>query len=304
MYIEKRLGVLSLLRRTWKLQLMVFVTVTVSTGIYLEYLQGYFKVSGIVVTVLGTAISFFIGFINSHAYGRWWEARKIWGALVNDSRSFGRMVVSFVATPPEGSETEVLALRRELVRRHIAFLYALKERLRNESSGEYEAFLSDHDRQGIDSRSHKPNAILDAQGKDIDSAQRSGYLEIFRMTQINAMLTRFTDSMGQAERIKTTVFPVFYATLIRRATWYFLALCPMAISDVMGYWAILFGFVLGSIFMLTYNVGQMLLDPFENLPMDTAMSTITRNIEINLLEQLGDEDVPEPLPPVNNQYAM
>jgi len=304
MYISRHIGVFSLLIRTWKVQLIVLGTVAATTVFHLTFLQKFFNVSGVVVTVLGTAISFFIGFINAHAYERWWEARKIWGALVNYSRSFGRMVVSFLATPPDGSDADKQALQQGLIYRHIAFLYALKERLRNQSTREYDKYLSDQDRRGIRGQSHVPNAILEEQGKGIDSAERSDYFDVWRMNEINAMLNRFSDSMGKAERIKTTVFPTFYATLIRRAILYFLVLFTMAISGVMGYWAILFGFVVGSIFTLTHSVGQSLLNPFENMPTDTPMSTITRTIEINLLEQLGEDDVPGPVQPVDNLYSL
>ena len=96
MYINKKLSVPKLMILSWKIQLNVLLVVSIASVTYITFLNEYLQLSGVIITVLGTAISFFIGFINSQAYGRWWESRKIWGELVNDSRSFCRMVISFI----------------------------------------------------------------------------------------------------------------------------------------------------------------------------------------------------------------
>ena len=108
MYIKKRIGVFELFAWNWKGLLLIVTTVSTVTFIYLELLQQYATVSMIVVTGFATAISFFIAFFTAQAYDRWWEARKIWGTIVNDSRSFGRMVLTLF--PNADDQPEVAAI--------------------------------------------------------------------------------------------------------------------------------------------------------------------------------------------------
>jgi len=93
MYVSHRIGLTEFLARYWKTALFIIITICVVTTIYLELLHQYLQTSVLMVTGLSTAISFFIAFFTAQAYDRWWEARKIWGEFVNDSRSFGRVVV-------------------------------------------------------------------------------------------------------------------------------------------------------------------------------------------------------------------
>ena len=213
------------------------------------------------------------------------------------------MVMSFLVTPPSGQSDELQELRQGLIHRHLAFLNAFVARLHNQTNDDYQRYLTQADSEAIRGQSHVPNAILGLQGQTIDHAERAGYTDVFRMVQINDMLNRFSDSMGKCERIKSTVFPAFYSSLIRMSIWTFLFIFPMSISETVGYWAILFGWLVGSIFVLTYAAGQALLNPFENKRPDIPISSITRTIEINLLEQLGEE-APKPLAPVRGEYLL
>lgn len=302
MYVKRRIAILDIYATNWKAALGVLVTVCAVTFLYIEVLRPFLPTSMAVVTVLGTAISFFIGFINAQAYDRWWEARKIWGTLVNDSRSFARMVTTLFATSEEPAK--VITIQERLVRRHVAFLYAVKERLREERTQEYLDHVNEDDRERLRGAGHPGNVLLQLQGKDIDAAQRAGYIEVIRMAQINDLLTRFSTSMGMAERIKLTVFPVYYSTLIRFSIWVFVVVFPMALSEVVGYWAILYAFMLGAIFKIIHRIGEALMDPFRGAPSDTPMSSIVRTIEIDLLEHIGVKDHPPRIQPVKGRYLM
>ncbi len=302
MYIKKRIGVFEIVVANGKVLLLLLITVSATTALYLEVLRPYVNSSTAVVGALGTAISFFVAFFTAQAYDRWWEARKIWGTFVNDSRSFGRMVVTLFKRPDDPAE--VAAIQDRLVRRHIAYLYAVKEHLRRERTQEYLAHLSENDANRIGGITHAANALLQLQGDDIDAAERKGYIDVIRMAQLNDMLSRFSTSMGMAERIKTTVFPAYYGSMIRVAIWVLVVVFPIALSDDIGYRAIPYSFLLGAIFLLVFLAGQALLDPFEGLPSDTPMSSIVRTIEINLLEQIGAADIPPPVEPVDGSYLL
>lgn len=197
-----------------------------------------------------------------------------------------------------------MALRSRLIHRHIAHLYALKERLREESTHAYLKYLSDEDGRQVNGMSSVANAILGLQGRDIVVAEREGHIDGFKLAQLNDVLNQFSMSMGRAERIKTTVFPANYSSLIRVAVWVLIPVYAISLSGHIGYWSILFASLLGMIFLMIFEVAQSMITPFENKPSDTPMSSIVRTIEINLLEELGETDIPAPLDPVDGRYLM
>ena len=302
MYINKSVNLTRIIADSRRQLLLLLVVVTATTTLYLEVLLPYLSVAPAMVSALGAAISLFIAFFTAQAYDRWWEARKIWGTFVNDSRSFGRMVMTLFGKPD--GERGVTALQDRLVRRHIAYLYAVKEHLRRETDRGYLAYLSAEDGDRIRELRHPANGLLHLQGEDIDKAERDGLLDVIRMAQFNDMLSRFSTSMGMAERIKTTVFPPYYASMIRVAIWALVVEFPLALSDDAGYRAIVYSFLVGSILLLVFRMAEALLNPFEGKPADTPMSSIIRTIEINLLEQVGEKDIPAPLEPIDGRYLL
>ena len=303
MYINKKLSIVELFIESWRVQLVILLVVSGATISYIHFLEEYVSLSPVMITVLGTAISFFIGFINAQAYGRWWEARKIWGALVNDSRSFCRMVLTFINEDGE-QDNDIKSFKKHLLYRHLAFLIILRDRLRDQKTGEELKYLNEHDKKELENKSHKANVILTLQGKDLNTAEKFKYLDVIRMSQINEMYNRFSDSMGKSERIKLTVFPVYYSTLISLSIWLYMLIFPMQISTVVGYWSIPLSYLVGNIFVLTYFAGQSLLNPFEQKPSGIPISSITRTIEINILEQIGEADNLSPLKPIDDSYII
>ncbi len=301
MYVAKRIGALSLFAHGWRAVALIAVVVVVTNVVHIEQLDAGLKVS-IAVAAVGTAVSFFIAFFTAQAYDRWWEARKIWGELVNDSRSFGRLVSTMF--PSTDTQPEVARIQDRLVRRHIAYLYAVKSRLREEAQTESLALLSEQDLDRVRGLEHLGNALLQLQGEDIDAAQRADTIDVIRMAQLNDMLNRFSSSMGAAERIKLTVFPPYYASMIRLSIWGYIVVFALALSEQIGYWSMPYVFVTGAVFHLVYDAGQLLLDPFEGRPNDVPMSSIVRTIEINLLEQVGEKQLPKPVEPVDGRYLM
>ena len=301
MYIAKRFGALSLLTNRWWVIVLIALVVVVTTVVHIELLDTYLQIS-IAVVAVGTAVSFFIGFFTAQAYDRWWEARKIWGEFVNDSRSFGRLVSTIF--PKDDGDPEIQATQERLIRRHIAYLYAVKSRLREEEQTESLSLLSRHDADRVRNSQHLGNTLLQLQGEDVDAAQRADYIDVIRMLQLNDMLNRFSTSMGAAERIKLTVFPPYYAAMIGISIWGYIVVFALALSELIGYWSMPYVFLIGTVFHLVYDAGQLLLDPFEGRPNDVPMSSIVRTIEINLLEQVGEEQLPPPVEPVNGRFLM
>ncbi len=164
--------------------------------------------------------------------------------------------------------------------------------------------LKQQDADRVRRSEHLGNALLQLQGEDIDAAQRADYIDVIRMAQLNDMLSRFSSAMGAAERIKLTVFPPYYASMIELSIWSYVVVFALALSELIAYWSMPYVFLTGMLFQLVYDAGRILLSPFEGQPNDIPMSSIVRTIEINLLEQIGEKELPPPVEPVDGRYLM
>jgi putative membrane protein len=275
----------------------MIITCTI-TYLVREYLIAHhIEIPAIIPTLLGTAIAFFIGFNNNQAYDRWWEARKIWGALVNDSRSFARALLNYAGHDP--------AAARRMIFRHLAFLYALKANLRGAVTDSYGSkFLREEEIPEIDAQSNRHNAILSIQSRELQQLSENGTIDGFRFMEINEMLVRFCDSMGMSERIRNTVFPTTYSYLTKVFIWLFVVTFTLVISPYAGIYSIFLGWLIGFVFVSTQINGMSLVNPFENNSTGVPLNQITRTIEINLLQMMGEKDVPEPVKPINGEYVM
>jgi putative membrane protein len=296
MIIVENIRLSRILIDTWKVDLIMIISCTAAYFVR-EYLISYhFQISPIIPTVLGTAIAFFIGFNNNQAYDRWWEARKIWGALVNDSRSFARNLLSYVNQDEPAT--------KRMICRHIAFIYALKAGMRNTVDEIYVKYLSEEDRAEIGKQSNIYNAILSIQARDVQKLLENNKIDSFKYLQINEMITRFTDSMGMCERIKNTVFPTTYSYLTKVFIWLFVVTFTLVISQDMEYWSIFMGWLIGFVFVSTQINGMRLVNPFQTNSAGLPLNNISRTIEINLLEMMGEDDIPEPIKPINDEYIL
>ncbi|UCS95026.1 hypothetical protein KZP23_08460 [Echinicola marina] len=304
MIITQNIRLGRIVRGTWKNTLMVAFTCSMAYLFYWYFIQYHFEMPGIVPTILGTALAFFIGFNNNQAYDRWWEARKIWGALVNSSRTWARNIIH-LPTANESFHGENLQLMKEYtVKRHIAFLYALKEKLRGSHQEEYRKYLIQSDLDIIKNESNKHNAILSLQTMELKSWKRDGLIDGFEFLELNAAITSFCDEMGKSERIKSTIFPTTYNYYTKMFIWLFNIAFTLSVAPTVGWRAIVFGTIIGYVFHTIHFIGKAIVDPFEPVPMGIPLDQITRTIEINLLELIHEEHIPAPVSPINDEYVM
>jgi len=296
MLLVQNIRLTRILRNTWQVDLIMIAS---CTGAYLvrEYLIAHhFEIPVIIPSLLGTAIAFFIGFNNNQAYDRWWEARKIWGALVNDSRSFSRSLLTYT------SDADTTAVR--MIHRHIAFLYVLKASLRNATDENVSKYLSEEDVEEISHHTNMHNALLTIQARDLQTLYQANKIDGFKFMDINGMIVRFTDSMGMSERIKNTVFPTTYTYLTKVFIWLFVVSFTLVISQSAGVYAIFLGWLIGFVFVSTQINGMSLVDPFMNNSSGVPLNQITRTIEINLLQMLNETEIPEPIKAINDEYIL
>ena len=252
-----------------------------------------------VPTVLGTAISILLGFRTSSAYGRWWEARKIWGAIINNSRTLVRQAIGFFSHADAANDVKALA------KKQIAWCYALNSSLRGlEMPSQLDTYLDDKDRERVMNQDNRPNAILQLEEEQLARVYQLGGMDSYQFTAMDRTLKDLCDDMGMSERIKKTVFPVQYGTFTRWAIFIFMVILPFGMVGEVGVFSIPITTIVVFFFMMIEGIARYLQDPFENRPADTPMTSICRTIEINLLEMVGQAEVPAKISPDERGILM
>lgn len=301
MILSDKISIHRIVSGTGKHLLFNVLTSGLTYFIYAYFLSGKFEISVLLPSILGTALAFFIGFNNNQSYDRWWEARKIWGALVNDSRTWARQLVYFYT---ETTEEERKDYTKKMVERHISFLYALKQNLRKSKEDEYKKYISEEEIALIDKESNKANALLSLQLRDLDQLYATNKMDGFRFAEMNKILINFCDEMGKSERISNTVFPTTYNFYTRIFIWAFIISVTIVTAQSMGAWSIMVGTFIGYVFLTIHKIGQSLLNPFLDMPTGIPLNHITRTIEINMLEAIGETEIPAPIQSEKGEYIM
>lgn len=241
-----------------------------------------------VSTILGTIISLLLAFRSNQAYDRWWEARILWGKIVNDCRTFTRQVLTFVDSSHDGEQKR--ALKERIIRRQMAWCYSLSCHLRGQNAKEnLEAYLSDDDVKNIKKLDHIPLAINELQGHDLRTLYKLGWINEYQQVAMDNSLTNFMNSMGGCERIKNTVFPSTYSVYIHWLVMFFVLLLPFSLIEFFGIFQVPLVIAISSAFFLIEKMAIHLQDPFENKPTDTPTTAISRTIENNLKQMMKDE---------------
>jgi len=266
--------------------LIVSITVLFVTDRYRELLP---EMPLTIPAFIGTAISILLSFKLSQSYDRWWEARKIWGSIVNDSRSF---VIQLLALVAKGNDD----LIKKVAHRQIAWCYSLGQSLRGLDPTENLAnYLTDEDFATIKAHNNKPLAMLYLHGMDIKELKEKNQIDAFTQIQLDNTIVRLCDAQGKSERIKGTVFPVTYRLFLHAIIYLFVVTLSIALKDMPGYFEIPLLLLISSAFFLLEKSATHMQDPFENRPTDTAMTGIARTIEINIKQLLNETNIPAPL---------
>lgn len=232
--------------------------------------------------LLGTAVSLLLAFRTSQSYERWWEARTVWGAIVNDSRTFVRLIIQFM---PAGDEKTV----KDFAERQIIWTYALGESLRKlPFSEKVQQYILQHQIKAV----NIPNALLDAHSRQLKDIAVSQGLTDFQQMQLNDIITRLCDSMGKCERLKNTVFPRSYSVLVHILIYVFAVILPFGLDDSQLAVEILVTFLIPIVFIAIEKTSIIMQDPFENRPVDTPVTSLAQTIEINIRQMIGEQNVP------------
>ena len=304
MIVRKSLNLRIVIRMAWRRLLMLSLLCRAVKWLALPddlpFVDGVKMIEGI----LGTAVSILIGFRVTSAYERWWEARKVWGALVNESRTFSRQIVSLLSPHfhPDRDDSRIEGSRRELILGMVGLAYAVKNHLRRLPAlqrDELAPYFPAAALEGLLASRHVPVAIILWLARRLQTAFEDRHTEDFRHMQIDATLNRITDAVGAMDRIKTTVFPRQYAVYSTMFTAMFAYLLPLALMPVGGWQIAPFVVAVGFIFFALDSIAGGIENPFDHTFNDTPMSALARGIEIQLREALGDPDLPSPVEPVD-----
>lgn len=283
------------------------------------------------ITLVGTAAAFIVGFKNTQTYNRLWEARQIWGAIVNSSRAWGIMVKDCVIS--EDVATDTKAIHKQLVYRHIAWLTALRFQLResrtwenpNKSyNKEYSRFytipektqkleeelkkyLSAEELTYVLSKKNRATHIVSLQSKQLKELKQSGLIDSLNHVAMEGLLINFYEQQGKSERIKNFPYPRQFASINLFFVRLFVFMVPFGmlkefekLGDHMVWLTVPFSVLVSWVFSSMEKVGESTENPFEGGANDVPITSMSRTIEIDLREMLDETDLPPAIQPINN----
>lgn len=275
------------------------------------------------ISIMGIAVAFYLGFKNNSSYDRTWEARKIWGAIVNYSRTFSTAIITMI-------DSDHADAHKRLIYRHIAWMTALRYQLRlsrpwehtNERiKGAYQPTVCERYMDGLQKelkhlispdemdilkpKSNMASQLLLLQSKDLKSLHDRGILSDYKHVRLHEMIGWLYDEQGKSERIKNFPFPRQYASTALWLTFVFSALIPFGIIDIFSqrgdliWLSVPFSALIIWIFFLMEMIGDYSENPFEGTYNDVPITSIAKSIEIDIREMLNDSKIPEPMKEVN-----
>ena len=334
MYIRRNIKWSIIFRFAWS-NLIIFAVWSGLVVYAYHHMEHHGKIISIPfqpLSVIGIAVAFYIGFKNNASYDRFWEARKIWGGIVNYSRTWGNQVMSYISlrSAREGiSEEEVFAIQKQIIYRHIAWLNALRFQLRQPSSfsikhpktvrmlqatdpncdpwaHEVGGFLEKAEYEYLIDRRNTATHLIRRQGEHLQELREEhGLIGDFRHIDMMKVLEEFYNLQGKCERIKNTPFPRQYAFFSKVFTWIFILVLPFGMvgqfaemNHDMIWLTVPFCVLISWVFSTMEVVGDNSEDPFENFINDVPMTALCRTIEIDLREMLGETELPEKIKPV------
>jgi ion channel-forming bestrophin family protein len=277
------------------------------------------------VALVGTAAAFVVGFKNTQTYNRLWEARQIWGGIVNTSRTWGIMAKDFVHADREEIQ--------QLVYRHIAWLTAFRFQLRRpqpwENSSkknnveyrkyyqvpewegnlgeELKKYLNEHEHAYVLNKKNIAAQLIALQSNQLKELKGQGKIEPYEYVEMERRLAELYDHQGKCERIKNFPYPRQFASINLFFIWLLVLLLPFGmlnefhkLGNHFVWLTIPFSMIVSWVFTSMERVGEATENPFEGGANDIPMAAMSRAIEIDLRDMMNEPNLPEPLTPVNN----
>lgn len=239
-------------------------------------------------TSIGVALAIFLGFRNTASYERYWEARKLWGEMLNASRSLTRQYVAWVGDRAEASS---------FVHRLIGFVHALRHQLREtDPLPELQGLLDPVLLQSLRGARSRPSLILQSLGHSVADASVRRGLHPQVAAVMEQGLMELTAVQGGCERIANTPIPFAYSVIVHRTVTIYCFLLPFGLLGNAGVLTPLMVTFVAYTFLALDALNEELEEPFGAAPNDLALTSMAESIEITLRELLGDKQLPQPTP--------
>ncbi|WP_407313756.1 bestrophin family protein [Pseudomonas sp. nanlin1] len=254
------------------------------TADFMLFLDRKISLPSLPLTLLGSALVVLTSFRNSSAYNRWWEARTLWGALVNNSRSFARQALTLIE-----DDSGMNPIKEVLLHRHVAYVRALAAHLKGESCPEAirhliteEEFALRHDTNNF------PNDILTGSAALLAKEYEGGRLDSIRLARIESTLVEISNCQGGMERIANTPLPYPYVAFPRLFITLFCLIVPIGLVETLGWFTPLASTVVGFMLLAIEKIGTDLQSPFRPSEHEIQTTALCDNIEKNLQSMLRD----------------
>ena len=277
------------LKRIWlrlSLAAIISVAITLAQLRFQTFTDFHFTIAPF--SLIGLALSIFLGFRNNTSYDRFWEGRKLWGRLVNTSRSLARQVLTLIAYDGERESND-----RELVYRIIAYVHSLRLHLRDIGDNQQlDGLLPPDEIDALSDQNNRPYAISQGLAVRFRALYDSGAVHAMHLMALEQSLTDLTDIQGGCERIKSTPIPYSYNVLIHRIVAVYCFTLPFGLVTSIGAFTPVVVLLVAYAFFGLDNVGEQIEDPFGFDPNDLPLDVICATIETNLRQRLGQTELP------------
>lgn len=302
----------------------LFLIAAIPTVLFQLFDWHWLAIPWVPIAMIGTAAAFIAGFRNTQTYSRVWEARQIYGSIVNQSRAWGIMVKDFVK-----DETA----HQPLIYRHIAWLTALRFQLRetriwentqkrynieykrfyvvpewqSKLEDELKPYITEKEADYVLQKKNRATHLIKLQSSHLKTLQANGQLDTLYHIEMENMLVNLYEQQGKCERIKNFPYPRQFSSINLFFIRLFTFVVPFGLlnefqklGDIYVWLNIPFSLIVTWVFMSLERVGEATENPFEGGANDVPITALSRTIEIDLREMLDETTLPPAITPVNN----
>jgi putative membrane protein len=245
-------------------------------------------------SLIGLTLAIFLGFRNSTSYARYWEARTLWGSVLNESRSLTRQALTLVADPGHA---------RQLAYRLCIFIHALRHQLRGTDAwADLAPFMEEADAARLKTVRYRPAIALLLAGEWVGDRLRAGQLAAPLAHSMETSLNQLSTALGGCERIAGTPIPFTYSVIIHRCIYLYCALLPFGLLDTIGLMTPVIVCFIAYTFFALEALSAEIEEPFGEEANDLALTAMTYMIESTVLEMIGEP--PRSAAPVPRDYIQ
>ncbi|MEX3965942.1 bestrophin family protein [Paraburkholderia sp. EG286B] len=244
------------------------------------------NLSTVPFSLIGIALAVFLGFRNSASYDRYWEGRKLWGQMLNETRSLVRQALTLPRSDDEAATRE---RARELMSLLAALPHALRHQLRNtDPRADLEPRLPPALLARVMASRYRPATLMLCASEWVQRETREGRLDGYAVLAFEHNLNGISDVIGGCERIVSTPLPFAYTVMIHRTVYFFCAMLPFGLVDSIGGLTPIFAVFVAYAFMAHEAIASQLEDPFGTEDNDLALNLMSAGIEVALHDLMGE----------------